>query len=41
MARVEVAISEAVNLAKRDASDEVGKLVEWAPARVARERVAS
>ena len=37
---VEVAISEAVNLAKRYASDEAGKLVNGVLARVARERVA-
>ena len=36
---VEVAISEAVNLAKRYASDEAGKLVNGVLARVARERV--
>ena len=38
---VEVAISEAVNLAKRYASDDAGKLVNGVLARVARERVAS
>ena len=38
---VEVAISEAVNLAKRYASDEAGKLVNGVLARVAREQVAS
>jgi N utilization substance protein B len=37
---VEVAISEAVNLAKRYASDEAGKLVNGVLGRVARERVA-
>ena len=37
---VEVAISEAVNLAKRYASDEAGALVNGILARVARERVA-
>jgi N utilization substance protein B len=36
---VEVAISEAVNLAKRYASDEAGKLVNGVLARVAREQV--
>ena len=38
---VEVAISEAVNLAKRYASDEAGKLVNGVLARVAREQVTS
>jgi transcription antitermination protein NusB len=38
---VEVAISEAVNLAKRYASDDAGKLVNGVLARVAREQVAS
>jgi transcription antitermination protein NusB len=38
---VEVAISEAVNLAKRYASDEAGKLVNGVLARVAREQVVS
>jgi transcription antitermination protein NusB len=38
---VEVAISEAVNLAKRYASDDAGKLVNGVLARVAREHVAS
>lgn len=37
---VEVAISEAVTLAKRYASDDAGKLVNGVLARVARERVA-
>ena len=37
---VEVAISEAVNLAKRYASDEAGALVNGILARVAKERVA-
>jgi N utilization substance protein B len=37
---VEVAISEAVNLAKRYASDEAGRLVNGVLGRVARERVA-
>ena len=37
---VEVAISEAVNLAKRYASDEAGRLVNGVLARAARERVA-
>jgi len=36
---VEVAISEAVNLAKRYASDEAGRLVNGVLARAARERV--
>lgn len=38
---VEVAISEAVNLAKRYASDDAGRLVNGVLARVAREQVAS
>ena len=38
---VEVAISEAVNLAKRYASDDAAKLVNGVLARVAREQVAS